>query len=104
MLRTVGLYRPSAAERISEFRADVLAKKVSLHLPPRTRVDTVKVDSTKNLTEKQFADLSFIVENGTFDDWQKAIATPTTAVQSDQADQSAGPMFEDYVGGNDDVE
>jgi len=56
LLRTVGIYRPSAAERISDFRADVLAKKVPFQLPPRTRVDTVKIDSTKKLVEVYFSD------------------------------------------------
>jgi hypothetical protein len=46
--------KPAAAEKIAEFRADVTAKKFTFELPPRTRIDTVKVDAEKKLVEVFF--------------------------------------------------
>ncbi len=56
LLRTVGLFRPSPAEKIAEFKSEVAAKKFTFELPPRTRIDTVKVDSAKKIVEVHFND------------------------------------------------
>jgi len=45
VFRSVGLYHPPPAERIAEFRSDVVQRKFSFELPPRTRVDTVRCRS-----------------------------------------------------------
>jgi hypothetical protein len=56
-LRTVGVKtKASTAERIAEFKSDVAAKKFSFELPPRTRIDTVKVDSEKKVVEIHFSE------------------------------------------------
>lgn len=61
ILRTVGIYRPTAAEKMAEFKLDVTAKKFSFELPPRTRVDTIKADSAKRVVEIEFNDaLSYV--------------------------------------------
>ena len=56
-LRTVGIEmtRKSAA-KVDEFKTDIAAKKFSFELPPRTRIDTVKVDSEKGVVEIHFSD------------------------------------------------
>lgn len=54
VFRSAGLYHPSAAERIAEFRADVVQRKFSFELPPRTRVDTVRIDSVRKIVEVHF--------------------------------------------------
>lgn len=56
ILRTVGIYKPTAAEKMAEFRFDVAAKKFSFELPARTRVDTIRVDSAKKVVEVHFND------------------------------------------------
>ena len=56
-LRTVGIkVKPGTAEKIDEFKADIAAKKFSFELPPRTRIDTVKVDTEKKVVEIYFGD------------------------------------------------
>jgi hypothetical protein len=67
-LRTVGIKtKPAIAERIAEFKADVATKKFSFELPPRTRVDTVKIDEEKKVVEVHFSEpfsfLPFRTEN-----------------------------------------
>jgi hypothetical protein len=56
ILRTVGLVRPTPVEKIAEFKSDVVAKKFTFELPPRTRIDTVKIDSAKKVVEVHFND------------------------------------------------
>lgn len=56
LFRSVGLYHPSPAERIAEFRSDVVQRKFSFELPPLTRVDTVRIDSTQKVAEVHFND------------------------------------------------
>ncbi len=56
LFRSVGLYRPAPAERIAEFKSDVAQKKFSFELPSRTRVDTVRIDSTRKVVEVHFND------------------------------------------------
>lgn len=56
ILRTLGIYRPPAVEKIAEFRREVLDRKFTFDLPPRTRVDTVLVDSVKKIVEVNFND------------------------------------------------
>ncbi|MGA3244671.1 MAG: xanthan lyase [Bacteroidota bacterium] len=56
ILRTLGLSRPTPVEKIAEFKSDVLAKKFTFELPPRTRVDTVKIDSARKIVEVYFND------------------------------------------------
>ncbi len=57
ILRTIGIYRrPTVAEKISEFRAEVASKKFTFELPPRSRVDTVKVDPSRKVVEVHFND------------------------------------------------
>ena len=56
-LHTVGIRtKPHTAERIAEFKADIAAKKFSFELPPRTRIDTVKVDTEKKVVEIHFSE------------------------------------------------
>ncbi|MCX6143325.1 MAG: hypothetical protein NTZ35_08900 [Ignavibacteriales bacterium] len=56
-LRTVGIKtKTSTAEKIAEFKSDVAAKKFSFELPPRTRIDTVKVDTEKKVVEIHFSE------------------------------------------------
>ena len=56
VFRSVGLYHPPPAERIAEFRSDVVQRKFSFELPPRTRVDTVRIDSIHKVVEVHFND------------------------------------------------
>ena len=55
-LRTVGLVRPSSAEKITEFRRDVNARKFTFEIPARTRIDTIRVDAQKKIVEVQFSE------------------------------------------------
>ena len=56
VLRMLGIYepKPSPAEKIAEFEHDVLARRLPFDLPPRTRVDTVRIDSAKKTVEFRF--------------------------------------------------
>lgn len=56
LFRSVGLYHSVPAERIAEFRADVVQRKFTFELPPRTRVDTVRIDSARKVVEVHFND------------------------------------------------
>ena len=57
-MRTVGInVKPSAAQKIAEFKSDVAARKLSFELPSHTRVDTVKVDAEKRTVEIHFSEL-----------------------------------------------
>ncbi|MCX6132724.1 MAG: N-acetylmuramoyl-L-alanine amidase [Ignavibacteriales bacterium] len=58
ILRTLGIYRPrlTTSEKISEFKSEVIAKKFTFELPPRTRIDTVNVDLVEKVVEIHFND------------------------------------------------
>ena len=58
ILRTAGIYkpRPTLAEKIAEFRSDLTAKRFTFEIPPRTRIDTVKVDPVNKVVEIHFND------------------------------------------------
>ena len=56
LFRSIGLMRPSAEERIAEFRADVAQQTLPFAFPPRTRVDTVRIDPVKKIVEVDFND------------------------------------------------
>ena len=56
-LNTVGIKsKVNTAEKIAAFKADIAAKKFSFELPPRTRVDTVTVDTEKKVVEIHFSE------------------------------------------------
>ena len=53
-LRTIGLYKPSAEERLTEFRLAVVAKRPPFDIPPQSKIDTVKIDSVSKVVELHF--------------------------------------------------
>lgn len=57
LFRSVGLTSPSAEEKIAEFRADVIQRTFPFALPPRTRVDTVRIDTARKVVEIDFNDV-----------------------------------------------
>jgi hypothetical protein len=54
ILRSVGILRPTLTEKISEFRSDISARKFTFEIPPRTRIDTVKIDPATKVVEISF--------------------------------------------------
>ncbi len=61
ILSTLGIFRPSAAEKIVQFKVDISGKNLPFDLPPRTRVDTVKIDPANKIVEIDFNDALSLV-------------------------------------------